>query len=220
LLNRHHLDMTIHLYSLQVGEPRQLFEPDIWTTAFYKGRVDGPVRLSRLNLAGDRQADLTVHGGLDKAVCVYSNEHYASWSRELGVDGCGPGWFGENFTVSNLNEDTACIGDVYAIGTAVVEVSQPRGPCWKLARRWNRLDLPKRVLRANRTGWYFRVIEEGDVAAGQDLELRERPFPKWTIARVNRLMYLKSESATDRRELANCPALAQSWRTALHKFGQ
>ena len=210
--------MAIELCSVQVGEPRDHLDPEPWTTAFYKDKVTGPIRLSRLNLAGDRQADLTVHGGVDKAVCVYTDEHYARWKQELGVDDCGPGWFGENFTVKELSEETACIGDVYSIGTAVVEVSQPRGPCWKLARRWNRLDLPKRVLRWNRTGWYFRVIEEGEVAAGQQLELASRPYPNWSIAQVNRLMYLKSESAEDRRELASCPALARSWRTALSRF--
>lgn len=210
--------MAIRLCSVRVGEPQHFLEPEPWTTAFYKEAVVGAVSLSRLNLAGDRQADLSVHGGTDKAVCVYSNEHYADWKRELGEDGCGPGWFGENFTVEGLSEITACIGDVYSIGTAVVEVSQPRGPCWKLARRWNRLDLPRRVVRSNRTGWYFRVVDEGEVAAGQDLLPVRRPYPKWSIARVNRLMYLKSESADDRRELASCPALAESWRAALSKF--
>ena len=106
--------MAIELCSVQVGEPRDHLDPEPWTTAFYKDKVTGPIRLSRLNLAGDRQADLTVHGGVDKAVCVYTDEHYARWKQELGVDDCGPGWFGENFTVKELSEETACIGDVYS----------------------------------------------------------------------------------------------------------
>ena len=200
--------MKVLLCSVQVGQPRQIPDREPWVTAFYKEPVAGPVSLSRENLSGDRQPDLTVHGGPDKAVCVYSADHYPEWRRELGEQDCGPGWFGENFTVEGQTEETVCVGDVYRVGSAVVEVSQPRGPCWKLGRRWGRLDLPKLVVRSGRSGWYLRVLEGGDVAAGQVLALGDRPYPKWTIDMVNRLTYagrrMRHQLRDDRKQLAGC----------------
>jgi MOSC domain-containing protein YiiM len=210
--------MDIVLFSVQVGQPRLVPDREPWLTAFYKTPVEGPVHLGRDNLAGDRQADLTVHGGPDKAVCVYSGDHYATWRGELAEPACGPGWFGENFTVAKQAERTVCIGDVYQVGSAVVEVSQPRSPCWKLAKRWGRLDLPKLVVRSGRSGWYLRVLEEGMIAAGQVLSLLRRPHPEWTVERVNHLMYVRgtaaSEARGDRLRLAACAALSEGWRTA------
>ena len=206
------------LRSVQVGTPHVLEEPDRWVTAFFKASVEGPVRLCAENLEGDRQADLTVHGGPDKAVCVYSADHYDDWRRHLGAAPEGPAWFGENFTVAGHTEWTVSIGDVYRVGTALVEVAQPRGPCWKLGRRWQRPDMQKLVIQSGRSGWYLRVRDEGVVQAGDALTLVEPPSPQWTIALVNELTYqhnITAQTQMLRQELATCPALADNWRGEL-----
>jgi len=202
------------ILSLQVGVPRRIDDATPWTTGIYKDPVAGRILLSPTNLAGDGQADLTVHGGPDKAVCVYPADHYALWRQELGVQDCGPGWFGENFSVLGQRETDVSIGDTFRVGTAVVQVSQPRAPCSKLGRRWKRGDMPKIVVHTGRTGWYLRVLEAGDVESGDALTLVERPFPRWTIDAVNAAAYSRGGTVdlSAARELANCPALAEAWR--------
>lgn len=204
------------LVAVRVGQPQTIHDAEEWVTAFFKNAVSGPILLRSSNLDGDRQADRRVHGGPDKAVCVYSGDHYPAWRDELGRSDMGSGGFGENFTVSGQAETDVCLGDRFRVGEAVVEVSQPRGPCQKLARRWDRPDLPKRVVASGRSGWYLRVIQEGHVEAGQSLQLIERPFGDWTIARVNDVTYgLGDTTYIDRQELVRCPALAGSWQRAL-----
>lgn len=200
--------------SIQVGRPQVIAGDEPWITSFFKGAVAGAIRLETSNLDGDEQADLTVHGGPDKAVCVYSADHFPEWRRMLGEGAFGAGAFGENFTVSGMDEQSVFVGDVYAVGTALVQVSQPRSPCWKLAARWNRLDLPRLVLKSGRTGWYFRVLQPGLVTSGQDLSLSERPCPDWSIARVNEVSYAtgRHKDAGARRALAACAPLARPWR--------
>lgn len=205
------------LSSLQVGRPREIHEQPRWRTAFFKAPPLGPVHLGRENLDGDQQADLRVHGGPDKAVCAYPGEHYETWKRETGIAECGPGWFGENFTLAGATETDVCVGDAYRVGSATIQVSQPRGPCFKLARRWGLPDFVATVVASGRTGWYFRVIEEGTVAAGDALARIDRPYPRWTIARVNELTYDREASAADRAALAGCPALAATWRASLRR---
>lgn len=205
------------LVSLQVGLPaRRGIEGSrdprkaAWTSGIYKDAVPGPVMLRRLNFEGDGQADLEVHGGPDKAVLAYGAGHYPGWHEELGLD-MRPGAFGENLTIAGLDERTVCIGDVYAIGEALLEVSQPRLPCWKLARKWDLPDLPARVVKTVRGGWYFRVLREGRVASGEPVTLVKRPFPQWTVERVFQAFIHGTDSETA-AELANCPALAEGWR--------
>lgn len=204
----------MRLHSLNVGRPREIHDAPPWTTAFHKTPVAAPVFLSFENLEGDRQADLTVHGGPDKAVCVYAVDHYPIWRQQTGIETCGPGWFGENFSIEGQSEKTTAIGDIYRIGGALVQVSQPRAPCWKLGKRWSRADMPKLVVHSGLTGWYLRVMEEGLVASGQELTLVDRPFPQWTIEAVNDAAYSRG-GRTDpliARGLADCPALAEGWR--------
>lgn len=207
------------LRTVLVGQPRCIDDNEPWVTAFFKEAVTGAVFLATGNLTGDRQADLTVHGGPDKAVCVYSADHYAAWRAELATRACVPGWFGENFTVDGQTEQSVAIGDIYRVGTALVQVSQPRGPCWKLGRRWRRPDLPKLVVRSGRSGWYLRVLEEGAVIAGEPLVLVERESTPWTIAQVNAATYARGVQARRlkdvRHALAHCAALASSWRLGL-----
>lgn len=213
--------MTPVLVSLNVGCPAGHLDGDEpWTSGIYKSPVSGRIALSSTNLAGDGQADLNVHGGPDKAVCVYSADHYPFWREQLGVPDCGPSWFGENFSVEGQGEQDVAVGDTYRIGTALVQISQPRAPCWKLGRRWNRLDMPKLVLQSGRTGWYLRVLESGDVQCGDALSVVDRPFARWTIDAINAVAYSRggTVNADAARELAGCPALAESWRGGFRKL--
>jgi MOSC domain-containing protein YiiM len=206
--------VTPLLSSLNIGRPTLFEGVESWTSGIYKIPVLGRVSLASTNLAGDGQADLKVHGGPDKAVCVYSADHYPFWRQELSVSECGPGWFGENFSVEGQRETDVAVGDTFRIGTAVVQISQPRAPCWKLGRRWHRLDMPKLVVQSGRTGWYLRVLDAGDVECGDALTLVDRPFPRWTIDAVNAVAYGRggNPDLEAARELADCPALAESWR--------
>lgn len=213
-----------HIVSLQVGLPRVVEGRDTgnpshqaWTTGFFKCAVNDLVWLGRLNLDGDGQADLENHGGLDKAVNVYPIEHYSYWMQALSWNELVPGAFGENFTTEALTENEVCIGDTFQIGEALVEVSQPRQPCWKLARRWGVQDLALRFQNTGRTGWYFRVLREGFVQANHTVVLVNRPYPQWTIAAANLLMHHRTEDREAARDLANCPALSSRWRMKLSK---
>jgi MOSC domain-containing protein YiiM len=219
--------------SVQVGLPRTLGRDDaedpmdrMWTTGYFKAPVTGPVWVGRTNLVGDGQADLVHHGGPDKAVLAYGAAHYPVWQEELAGDVAGLGMsalpfggFGENLTVEPWTEADVCIGDVHALGEALLQVAQPRGPCWKIARRWRVKDLPVRVQRTGRTGWYYRVLREGSIEAGQALRLVERPHPEWTVAEVNVVRYERKADTPENREitltLAACPALATSLRETL-----
>ena len=210
--------MITRVVSLQVGLPRLMdAHGQPWTTGTFKDPVSGKVALRKDGLAGDGQADLVNHGGLDKAVLVYSAEHAERWHRELFPEGLAAGAFGENFTVQCLTEASVCLGDVFQVGSARVQVSQPRQPCWKQARRYAMNDLVVRIVRTGRTGWYLRVLTEGHVEAGDVMTLLERPYPEWTIERANQVMHVAKTNRELSLELADCPALAQSWVTSLRK---
>jgi len=200
------------ILSLQVGQPRAM-DPhgQPWTTATFKDPVEGKVALSSTGLVGDASADLEHHGGVDKAVLAYSDEHTERWRRELFPDGLPAGAFGQNFTVQGLTESNVCLGDIFDVGTARVQVSQPRQPCWKQNRRYHLPDLVVRIVRTGRTGWYLRVLREGEVAAGDILTLTERPHPEWTVERANQVMHVQKTNRELTLELAACPALAQAW---------
>jgi MOSC domain-containing protein YiiM len=210
------------LRTVQVGLPRRHGAdeaPDpldrAWTTGFYKEPVAGPVRVGAANLDGDGQADLAHHGGPDKAVCAYPADHYPYWREALNLPALPPGAFGENFTVEGLTEAGVCVGDTWVVGGVVLQVSQPRQPCWKLARRWRVKTLALQVQQTGRTGWYFRVLTEGVVAPGQPLVLVERPHPDWTVDRANRVMHHQKGDGRAAAELAALPLLSASWRGTL-----
>jgi MOSC domain-containing protein YiiM len=214
--------------------------PAPWTTGFFKAPVDGPVWLGRTNLDGDAQADLVHHGGPDKAVLAYSAGHYPLWRQELGRPDLSYGGFGENLTIAGLTEANVCIGDAWQIGdSAIVEVSQPRQPCWKLSR-FHALQsrptppaanpehtplapysspllstLPARVLQTSRTGWYLRVLQEGLIQPRLPLTLLARPHPDWTVQRASRVMHADKSNPAAARSLASLPELAESWRLPL-----
>lgn len=213
-----------HIRSLQVGLPRIVESGDadnssdqVWTTGFFKYPVTDLVWLGRLNLDGDAQADLENHGGPDKAVNVYPIEHYPYWRQTLSLNELVPGDFGENFTTEALSENEVCIGDTFEIGESLVQVSQPRQPCWKLARRWGIKDLALRFQNTGRTGWYFRVLREGFVQANHTMMLVSRPHPQWTVAVANLIMHHRTGDRNAAQDLANCPALSSRWRIKLSK---
>jgi MOSC domain-containing protein YiiM len=195
------------------GELRAL-GPRSAPTGIFKRPVSGPVAVGREGLAGDHQGDKKVHGGPEKAIHLYPARHYASWVEEfpgLAAE-LRPGSFGENLSVDDIDEADICLGDRFRLGTALVEFSQGRQPCWKLNARFNEPSLARRVQETGRTGWYFRVLETGMVATGDALELSERPYPKWSLARVTTLLYVDMLNYEALEELAELTCLAESWR--------
>lgn len=215
------------LRSIQIGLPRDeqsglVADPTqrIWRTGIFKRPLSGPIWLGRHNLRGDGQADLIHHGGIDKAVCAYPSEHWSHWQAILPPDQLGGGAFGENFTLEGLTETDVCIGDVFAIGSAVVQISQPRQPCWKLARRWQIKDLALQVERTGFTGWYFRVLQEGTVEPDASVQLRDRPCPEWTIATANRIMHRERSHPADAERLSLCPFLSSAWQQTMRQRSQ
>ena len=188
-----------------------------WTTGFFKTPVDGPVFVGETNLAGDGQADLKNHGGVDKAVLAYSAEHYPKWREELHMPDMPYGAFGENLTIIGLSEESVCIGDIFRVDKVVFEVSQPRQPCWKLARRWRMHELTGMVVRNGRSGWYLRVMEQGWVDTQMPVTLIERPNPVWSIALANKILHHHRTDLALTLELANVPRLADSWVQELRK---
>ncbi len=190
---------------------------ETWRSGIYKEAGSGPVWAGRTDLAGDGQADLRVHGGEDKAVYAYPSEHYPAWRAELGLPEMAFGAFGENLTVAGLLESEVCIGDVYQAGEARLQVSQPRGPCWKLARRWNSRGLEKRFSETGRTGFYLRVVQEGHIQPGAVLERLERPAPEWSVLRAHRLLEGARADPEAAAALSELPYLSQSCRRDLKK---
>ncbi len=212
------------LLSVQVGSPKTLDymgAPDsqerVWTTSFFKEPVEGRVWVGATNVVGDQQANTKSHGGPDKAVCVYPIEHYAYWQSELSLLELPFGAFAENFTTRGQLEEQVRIGDVFQCGEAIVQVSQPRPPCWKLSRRWRVHDFAVRMEQAGLTGWYLRVLQEGYTEAGAQIELLERPHPEWPVAVANDIFFRRRDDAGAAQALAACPALSLNWRENLAK---
>ncbi len=201
------------IISVNVGRPRLVMSNEQpVSTAIFKSPVEGRVMLRKLNLDGDRQADLTVHGGPDKAVYAYPAEHYPFWHSELPGMELPWGVFGENFSTDGLDEASINIGDGFRIGAAELTVTQPRMPCYKLGIRFGRSDILKRFLKSGRTGFYFSVQSEGEVGAGGEIELIRRDPHNVTVSDV---VHLYASHAPDpdllQRALA-LPALPESWR--------
>lgn len=201
------------LISLNVGRPRLVNSNGrTVSTGIFKEPVMGRRMLRRLNLDGDRQADLSVHGGVTKAVYAYPAEHYDYWRNELPEMRLTFGMFGENLTTEGLSEEGVNIGDRFRIGSAEVMVTEPRLPCYKLGIRFGRTDIIKRFLASGRSGLYFSVWKEGEVEAGDDIELIHRDENNVTIADIVRLyVHEKDDQVTLRRAVA-VEALPEKWR--------
>ena len=209
----------VKITSIQVGRTHQYEakgdQQKLWTSAIVKRPVSGSVFVGQGGLAGDEQADRKHHGGPDKAVLGYSAEHYPLWNAEFPDNEFGPGGFGENLTISGIDESACCIGDVIQVGDCKLQISQPRQPCWKLSRRWSIAELSRLVQQNGRTGWYYRVLEEGTIKAEMEVELVERPHPAFTITWASDVMHAKPKVVDDDLKLAECPSLSESWRTTL-----
>jgi MOSC domain-containing protein YiiM len=201
------------LVSVNVGLPRLLsWGGATFKTGIFKNPLQGRVMLRTTNLDDDRQADLSVHGGPNKAAYCYPSEHYAPWNAELPDPTRTWGAFGENFTTAGLLETAVSIGDRYRVGSAIVQVTTPRLPCFKLAAKFKRDDMIARFLRSGRCGFYFSVLEEGEVGTGDEFELLEQEDPTLTVAEVNRLYTVKSPDLGNLRRSLHVKTLPESWR--------
>ncbi len=201
------------LISVNVGLPREV----IWKarkvkTGIFKDPIEGRVTVRRLNFDGDRQADLSVHGGPDKAVYGYPAEHYEYWRHELPGMKLPWGIFGENLTTEGLNEEDVNIGDRFRVGSSVLRVTQPRMPCYKLQVRFGRDDIVKRFLRSGRPGFYFSVLEEGEVSVGDEIKPLSRDENNLTVADVTRLYVSEKDNLELLNRAIQVEVLPESWR--------
>ena len=201
------------LISIHVGRPQLVMrDGEPVSTAIFKQPVHGRVILRTLNLDGDRQADLTVHGGPAKAVYVYPAEHYEFWRHEFPEMELPFGMFGENFTATGFSEATLNIGDRFGIGSAIVQVTQPRMPCYKLGIKFGRADIIKRFLVSERSGFYLAVLQEGEVGVGDEFQLLKRNEPSVTVKEVVRLYSRDKNNAELLRRAIAVEELPASWR--------
>jgi MOSC domain-containing protein YiiM len=202
--------------SVNVGLPREVpWHNEPVTTAIFKDPVEGAVMVRHLDLDGDRQADLTVHGGPEKAVYGYPSEHYQYWRGELPDQTFPWGKFGENLTTEGLLEEALYIGDRLKVGSAVLTATQPRLPCYKLALRFNRDDMIKRFVSSQRSGFYFSVAEEGEVQAGSGIEFLSRDPNQVSITDIGRLYFKKNPDSGLLHRALQVEALPQSWKDYL-----
>jgi MOSC domain-containing protein YiiM len=199
-----------------VGLPREVIWKGVTVqTGIFKDPVGRRVKIEKLNLAGDQQADLTVHIGAEKAVYAYPAEHYEYWRKKLPDVPFSWGKFGENLTTEGLTEDTLCIGDRLKVGAASLMVTQPRMPCYKLALRFDREDMIKHFLASQRSGFYLSVIEEGEVHAGSKLEILSRDPHRVAVVDIARLYLGQARDPELLHRALNVNALPQSWRAEL-----
>ncbi|MFC0402461.1 MOSC domain-containing protein [Paraburkholderia rhizosphaerae] len=196
------------------------------TSAIDKHPVTAPVRLDETGLEGDEQAERKHHGGPEKALHHYPFDHYAAWRGEWESSGEAAaslarlavrGAFGENLSTRGMTEANVCVGDVYRIGAAIVQVSQPRQPCWKLNLRFARDDMSRRVQQTLRTGWYYRVLEGGEIGPGDRIERLARGHANWTIERLLRVLYVERDDRAALEQMANLELLTASWRKTAAK---
>lgn len=205
--------MSAKIISVNVGLPRlAVWRGATVSTGIFKKPVEGRVQLRTLNLDGDRQSDLSVHGGPYKAVYAYPSEHYQFWRAELPETALPWGMFGENLTTEGLCEDTVCIGDRFRIGQASLTVTQPRMPCHKLAIKFKREDIIRRFLASGRTGFYFSVQSEGEIGAGDEMELIERSSHPVKVSDITRLFVKEKQDTEAMRRAIEVEALPDSWK--------
>ena len=207
-----------HVASTQTAQPADVGDPASadpmdrpWRTGFYKRPVPGPAVVTPETIVGDGVADRVNHGGPDKAILGYAANHYPGWQALLGPEATGGG-FGENLTLDGQDERSVCVGDAYALGNDVLELTQTRQPCSRLGRRWRRADVPQLVIATGHTGWYFRVRTPGTIRPGDAVRLLDRPYPSLTVAVLNDMMYGRRPVTPD---APDCPALSPGWRRQL-----
>lgn len=212
------MKLEMKLISINVGLPRVVtLNGEPVSTGIFKEPVAGRVMLRTLNLDGDRQADLSVHGGPSKAVYVYPSEHYDYWKHELPGVKLPWGMFGENFTSAGLFESEVNIGDRFSVGSAVVMVTEPRMPCYKLGIKFGRSDIVKKFLASERTGFYFAVLQEGELGAGDPIELGEKTDPSVRVSDITRLYTREKRNLGLLRRAVEVEALPESWKSYFHQ---
>jgi MOSC domain-containing protein YiiM len=208
----------VRLVELSVGGPREVeWRGELVRTSIFKQPVTGPRRVTRLNIEGDQQSDLSVHGGLEKAVYAYPAEHYPFWRGELATPGLSWGSFGENLTTEGLAEADVHIGDQYRIGTAEFVVTQPRMPCFKLGIRFGRPDMVKRFQQSGRSGFYLSVLREGELEAGDPIERIQRDALELSVADIVRLFTAEAQNQVLLRRATEHPTLSNGWRDYFRK---
>lgn len=211
----------MQVISVNVSLPRtEIIDGKEVLTSIFKQPVDGPVMLRSLDFDGDAQGDLEVHGGPDRAAYAYPFEHYAYWARELGQPEWSPGQFGENLTISGFAEDEVRIGDEFAIGDAIVMVSQPRTPCFKLAHKMGLPEFPKQFLASGRIGFYLRVIHEGKVKAGDTVERVKSDSEAFSVRALSYLRYFDRGNIEGFRKAASLQGLSEGWRKAFAEMAE
>lgn len=210
--------MTARLLSIQIGLPHRHETPGKppIETAIFKQTVSGPVRVLKEHLEGDMQANLKAHGGPERAVLAYASAHYPHWREAYAGHDFPFGSFGENLTVEGLDEDSVCIGDIYRIGSATLQVTMPRTPCPKIDRRTGIDGILSRVVATSRIGWLHRVLEEGALTTGDAVELVERPYAAWTVARgyaaMKGLMAKDAAYVEDAKQMLALPLLGGQYK--------
>jgi MOSC domain-containing protein YiiM len=208
---------VIHIHTMLIGQPHTYTDArgKTWRSAIFRAPVDGPLELGARGLAGDQVADTQNHGSPDQAICCHPLAHYAYWNERYQLAGSdrmlGAGGVGENWTIAGADESDVCIGDVFDVGTARVQVSAPRYPCTKQERKVGLKGFTNATMETLRTGWYLRVVTPGVVQAGDRLALVMRPNPGVSLRRVNAHMFHEFDDATA-RELLEVPELSQGWK--------
>jgi MOSC domain-containing protein YiiM len=214
--------MNICIFGLFVGRAKVIApsgsnckSDQPWESGIFKDPAADSVWLSYGGLQGDEQADRKYHGGPEKAVCAYPAAHYDYWRRQPGLDQIQFGGFGENLTLEGATEAQLCIGDRFQFDEVIMEISQPRQPCWKLSRRWHVEDLKEQSERTGLTGFYFRAIKHGWLKPNATGVLVERVWPQWNLAECNAIMHQRPEDHAAALRLSECPQLSTSWRDKL-----
>src|SRR6202047_2929704 len=203
------------LLSVNVGLPRDVsWQGRMVHTGIWKAPVEGPRMVRRLNVEGDGQGDLNGHGGERRAVFVYQMDSYRYWQNHLGRNDFVYGQFGENFTVDGLPDAEVCIGDRYRIGSALFEISQPRGPCYRVGVRLDDPQMPAKLVAHHRPGFYFRVLEEGEVGAGDEILKTADGPERLTVATVDALLYLPGPAKEELERALRIPALSPGWKSS------
>jgi len=201
----------IQLLSVQTGRVAPL-GPDAVPSAFVKTAREGAVAVTPLGLQGDEQADHDAHGGPEKAVYGYASAHYPAWTKLFPALAFSGGAMGENLTIAGLTEKDICVGDVHSIGSSLLQVCQPRQPCFKFALRHGNKYLPKAMVKNGFAGWYYRVLQTGFVKAGDALRLHDRPNPDFPFTRLIEIIYHGKVTKTELQRMADMPGLAGQWR--------
>ena len=196
------------------------FGPKGQPSAIGKIPVSGRLEITSLGFTDDEQADPRHHGGPEKALHHYARDHYQTWLDQypdINPNSLKVGGFGENISTTGVQEQDVCIGDTFKLGSATVQISQGRQPCWKLNVRFSYPKMAAAVQKSGRTGWYYRVLDEGSVQQGDQLTLIERPNPEWTLARIQKVLYVDTLNKRDLQSLSSLKELAENWQALVQK---